>query len=64
MSGIVLILWLYFTVTIPKQLEVLLINVLRVLKRNDLPHKHADLKVTDVHNMNVHFPLFGYVCAL
>lgn len=64
MSGIVLILWLSFTVTIPKQLEVLLINVLHVLKRNDLLHKHGDLKVTDVRDMNLHFPLFGYVCAL
>lgn len=61
---IILILWLYFTVTIPKQLEVLLINVCYASKKYDLPHKHGDLKVTNVHNMNLHFPLFRYVCML
>lgn len=48
----------------PKQLEVLLINVCYASKENDLPHKHGDLKVTNVHNMNLHFLLFCYVCAV
>lgn len=59
-----LILWLYFTFIMPKQLEVLLINVCYASKKNDLPHKHGELKVTNVHNMNLHFPLFRYVCVL
>lgn len=49
----------------PKQLEVSLIDVCYASKKKkDLPHKHGDLKATDVHNMNLHFPLFGYVRAL
>lgn len=59
-----LILWLYFTFIMPKQLEVLLINVCYASKKKDLPHKHGELKVTNVHNMNLHFPLFRYVCVL
>lgn len=61
---IILILWLYFTVIMPKQLEVPLINVCYMSKKNDLSHKHGELKVTNVHNMNLHFPLFRYVCVL
>lgn len=65
MRYVILILCLYFTVTIPKQLEVSLIDVCYASKKwKDLPHKHGDLKATDVHNMNLHFPLFGYVRSL
>lgn len=48
----------------PKQLEVSLIDVCYKSKKKDLPHKHGDLKATDVPNMNLHFPLLGYVRAL
>lgn len=34
------------------------------MEKNDSPQKHGALKVTNVHNMNLHFPLFHYVCAL
>lgn len=62
---VILIPFLYFTVPMPKQLEVSLIDVCYASKKKkDLPHKHGDLKATDVHNMNLHFPRFGYVCAL
>lgn len=59
-----LILWLYFTVIMPKKLEVLLINVCYASKKNDLPHKHGELNVTNVHNMNLHFPLSLCLCAV